>query len=78
VNLGERSDGAISADDQIAGTYLHGLFDESAARDALLKWAGLNDVATFDYNAKREADIDRLADSVANNLDFKVIEKLIF
>lgn len=78
VNLGERSDGAISADNQIAGTYLHGLFDETAARDALLRWAGLNSLTTFDYNARREVDINRLADSVEKNLDFKIIESLIF
>jgi adenosylcobyric acid synthase len=73
VDLGERSDGALSADNQIAGTYLHGIFDETAARDALLRWAGLNITEEFDYHARREADIDRLADSVEKNIDLSAI-----
>jgi len=68
VKLSDRNDGAISIDNQIIGTYLHGIFDESEARDALLQWAGLNQIAAFDYHARREADIERLADCVEQNL----------
>lgn len=77
VHLSGRSDGAVSPDNQILGTYLHGLFDETEARDALLRWAGLNEIAAFDYHAKREADIERLADCVADNLDSRLIEELL-
>ncbi|WP_122875563.1 cobyric acid synthase, partial [Pseudomonas viridiflava] len=35
-----RCDGAQSADGQILGTYLHGLFESPAACSALLRWAG--------------------------------------
>ncbi len=38
-----RPDGAISADNQIAATYLHGIFDTRQACAALLEWAGLRD-----------------------------------
>lgn len=75
--LSGRSDGAINSDNQILGTYLHGIFDETQARDTLLQWSGLNDVATFDYHAKREADIERLADCVVDNLDLRLIEELL-
>jgi adenosylcobyric acid synthase len=75
VRLGDRDDGAISADGQIAGTYLHGLFDEAAACAALLNWAGLQASIDFDYQARREADIDRLADSVAQHLDFALLDR---
>ncbi|MDB6060118.1 MAG: cobyric acid synthase [Verrucomicrobiaceae bacterium] len=78
VNLDGRNDGAISADGNIAGTYLHGIFDETAARDALLRWAGLQVTEEFDYHARREADINRLADSVEENINFALIEQLIF
>ena len=70
-------DGAMSMDNQVIGTYLHGLFDEAAARNALLKWAGLNDIAAFDYHAKREADIERLAHAVTTSLSDKLIETLL-
>ena len=62
-------DGAVSDDRQIFATYLHGLFESPQATDALLHWAGLADASTPDYHARREADIDRLADAVEQHLD---------
>jgi len=59
-----RPDGAISADGQVLGTYCHGLFDHPQALSALLAWAGAGQVEQVDFAARREADIDRLADSV--------------
>ncbi|AJP59499.1 cobyric acid synthase CobQ [Pandoraea vervacti] len=66
---GEIADGARSDDDQVMGTYLHGLFDTPEALHALLTWAGAHDLARQDYNALREASLDRLADSFAAHLD---------
>ena len=64
-----RRDGAMSADGQIIGTYLHGLFDTPAALDALLRWAGLHASDVVDVNALREASLERLADAVDAHLD---------
>lgn len=64
-----RVEGARSEDGQILGTYCHGLFDEPAALAALLFWAGAPDVAPFDLAARREADLERLADAVEGSLD---------
>ena len=64
-----RSDGAISDDGQVMGTYLHGLFESAPACAALLRWAGLEQVAEVDYHALRERDIERLADLVEQHLD---------
>ncbi|MEH6358080.1 MAG: cobyric acid synthase [Pseudomonadales bacterium] len=69
VKLTERNDGAVSEDGQILGTYLHGLFDHSEACEALLKWAGLEQVQRIDYRARQEADIERLADAIEEHLD---------
>ena len=69
VLLEGRTDGAISDDGQILGTYLHGLFDSSFACTALLEWCGLSDIATVDYWQQREEAIERLADSVEKYLD---------
>ncbi|SAM31079.1 MULTISPECIES: cobyric acid synthase [Pseudomonas] len=71
-----RSDGALSADGQILGTYLHGLFETPAACSALLRWAGLEDVQEVDYHALRERDIERLADLVENHLDTDLLRSL--
>ena len=73
VHLAERTDGAISVDGQILGTYLHGLFDHPAACDALLAWAGLAAPLTPDYRALREQHIDRLADAVEQHLNFELL-----
>ncbi|MDP2143726.1 MAG: cobyric acid synthase [Gallionella sp.] len=69
-------DGAISEDGQILATYLHGLFESRQATDALLRWAGLGDASTPDYHARREADIDRLAEAVEQHLDGKRLRAL--
>jgi adenosylcobyric acid synthase len=58
-----RGEGACSADGQIIGTYLHGLFDESGACAALLRWAGLQGEHRVDAAALREASLDRIADA---------------
>lgn len=74
---GDRSDGALSADGQILGTYLHGLFDDPQALRALLQWGGLRDATTLDVHALREASIERLADAVEAHLDTAMLESLL-
>ncbi|MBJ2219576.1 cobyric acid synthase [Pseudomonas sp. MF7453] len=71
-----RSDGALSADGQILGTYLHGLFETPAACSALLRWAGLQEVQEVDYHGLRERDIERLADLVEHHLDTDLLRNL--
>ena len=77
VELGKRRDGAISKDGQVAGTYLHGLFESTAACDALLRWAGLERHDSPDYAALREAGINRLADAVETHLDMASVFRLV-
>ncbi|MEB2326998.1 MAG: cobyric acid synthase [Pseudomonas sp.] len=71
-----RRDGALSADGQVLGTYLHGLFEGPAACAALLRWAGLGTVDTVDYHALREREIERLADLVEAHLDTARLREL--
>ncbi len=74
--LGGKDDGAISDDGNILATYLHGLFESSAATAEILRWAGLAEVQDFDYAARREADLERLADAVEQHLDTKKLAGL--
>jgi adenosylcobyric acid synthase len=75
-----RSDGAISKDGQILATYCHGLFDHPDALGALLRWAGRAEggAAPFflevDPLARREADLDRLADAVESAIDWSRLD----
>jgi adenosylcobyric acid synthase len=72
-----RADGAISDDNQILGTYCHGLFDHPEALTALLAWAGAQDIAPVDLAARREADLDRLADATEAALDGNLLKRWI-
>lgn len=74
---GGRSDGALSEDGRILGTYLHGVFESPAACVALLHWAGLREPQKIDYHEVREREIERLADSVETHLDLSAILRLL-
>lgn len=67
--IDNRPEGALSVDDQILGTYLHGLFDTPDACRALLRWAGLDSDASIDTARLREESLDRLADAARPLLD---------
>jgi adenosylcobyric acid synthase len=71
-----RVDGAISEDDRILGTYCHGLFDRPAALQALLAWAGADATTSVDLAARRETDLDRLADAAQAALDWTLLNPL--
>lgn len=73
----ERPEGALSPDGQVAGTYLHGLFEQPEACAALLAWAGLRTPGQHDYRALREREIDRLADLAEEHLDMDKILSLL-
>ena len=72
-----RSDGALSADGQVLGSYLHGLFDGPPALAALLRWAGVHDAAPLDMQGLRETAIERLADAVEAHLDTAALSRLL-
>lgn len=66
-------DGAISSDGQVAGCYLHGLFDEAEACQALLRWAGLETQSSVSLNTRREQSLERLADAIDKHLDMRML-----
>ncbi len=67
----EFAEGAISADRQILGSYLHGIFEEPEACRALLAWAGLANAEVIDYHNLRERELERLADSLEAHLNLE-------
>ena len=72
-----RFDGAVSGDGQIAGTYVHGVLDTPEALQAVLGWAGAEDAVRVDPAARRQADLDRLADAIERHLDWSRITAIM-
>jgi len=70
-------DGCVSADNQVLGTYLHGVFDEPEACHALLQWAGLETTETPNMQQLREDGINRLADCLSNHLNQEKLFQLL-
>ena len=73
IDLGVKNDGAVSPDGQIIGTYLHGLFNEGTACQALLAWAGLEAPRNENFYTKQEAGIDLIADTLEKSLDLQAL-----
>jgi adenosylcobyric acid synthase len=77
IDLGDRSDGVISEDNQIICSYLHGLFDHPEACNALLQWAGLNAAMTINYQQYRQDEINRVADMLSEEIDLEQLYRII-
>ncbi len=69
IIINNRDDGAMSNDNLIFATYLHGLFDSSESCNALLDWTGLKKAQKVDYKVIRESNIDKLADMIEQHMD---------
>ncbi len=72
-----KAEGAISNDERVLGTYIHGLFDLPSAAHALLEWAGGNTQQSINLTEKREAGINLITDALEQNFDFDRLNKLI-
>jgi adenosylcobyric acid synthase len=71
-----RTDGVLNSDNNVLGTYLHGLFDLPEACNSILKWAGLREARAIDLDQIREQQLDRLADCLAQCLDKDFVKRL--
>ncbi|HHS94093.1 MAG TPA: cobyric acid synthase [Rhodobacterales bacterium] len=68
LDIGNRTEGATSADGRVAGSYLHGLFASDAFRPAYLARLGLP-ASDLGYDDGVEATLDALADHMQTHLD---------
>lgn len=73
LSKNKRPEGALSIDQQIAGSYVHGIFTNTKACQHLLQWAGLNNAEAYDYEAFHLQQIDRLADAIEQHLDINAL-----
>jgi len=75
------SDGVISLDGRVWGTYLHGCLDAAPVRDCLLSWLqklslAPPDASPADYRTLREAAYDSLAGALRGSLNVSAIRAL--
>lgn len=61
-------EGVLSDDEQVIGTYWHGLFDRAPVAERLLQWAGAKVVDSIDIEQHRERQINRFADCLEETL----------
>ncbi|MBL4631549.1 MAG: cobyric acid synthase [Paraglaciecola sp.] len=70
-------EGCVSADNQVAGSYLHGMFDSPQALQHIIAWAGADTDEIEPYTIQQERELDRLADVLMAHLDWQKIQKFI-
>ncbi len=66
------TDGAVSADDRVAGCYVHGLFGVTAARAALVSAIGATP-SHDDHAARVDAALDEIASVLESCLDISAL-----
>ena len=74
IQLEDHEDGLMNKDNNVFGSYIHGIFDEPAMLEYLLHWAGLSTVEHFDYQQHQSDELDRLANIVEQAI---AVDKLI-
>lgn len=67
------AEGARSTDGQVAGSYIHGLFDHPQACAAWLQWAGVSEQVAYEYTQLREQSLEKLADSVQQHFNWRTL-----
>ena len=74
-------DGCVAAGGALMGSYFHGLFENSCLRRALVDWLverrGLPPFQWQETALRREADYDRLADTLRKQLDLPAIYSIV-
>ncbi len=69
LRLGNRLDGAVSADGRVMGCHVHGIFASDGFRHAFLERLGAKTDAALAYEARIESALEALADHCEAHLD---------
>jgi adenosylcobyric acid synthase len=69
LDLGDRADGAVSADGRVMGSYVHGIFASDAFRNAFLNSLRARSDSGVAYEQLVDQVLDQLADHLARHLD---------
>lgn len=74
MTINGKPEGAYSDDQLIMGTYLHGIFDQPQACQAILNWAGHVTEQAINLDDQREAGINLITNALEDNFDFAVLK----
>lgn len=77
LQLNNEQAGLVSPDNHIAGSYLHGIFDEPEALQLIVEWCDVSIEQPISYEEQQNNAIDKLADSCEKNLDLNQINNLL-
>lgn len=72
--LAGKPEGALSTDNLVMGSYLHGLFDLPEVCETILNWAGNKSKKAVNLAEMREQGIEQITDSLENNFDFEKLQ----
>ena len=79
----DMQDGCVSADGNVMGTYIHGIFDNDGFRSKLMNYLRLKkglkttDGYRADFKTIKERRYNELADTVRRNLDMKIVYDML-
>ena len=73
ASVGGVSEGAVSPDGLVSGTYLHGLFAADDFRRGFLKELGANSAGTLNYEAQIEQVLDQLGEHLEQYLNLDAL-----
>lgn len=71
-------EGSLSQDQQVLGTYMHGLFDNPDACATLLSWAGAESIQPIDFETLSEQGIELMASTVRQYINMPLLEETCF
>ncbi|GAA6171162.1 cobyric acid synthase [Colwellia sp. KU-HH00111] len=72
-----KSQGLITADEQIAGCYLHGIFDTPQALTLIMAWSGSEITENVSIDQLEDIAINRISDACYKYLDIDKLDKLL-
>jgi len=64
-------EGVVSDDNQVMGTYLHGLFEQAEVLQQIMAWAGAELQPVMGYQQQQQQELERLADACEQHLDIQ-------
>jgi len=76
-NMQSYKEGVVSDDEQIIGTYLHGLFESKSMLESVLEWVTGKQHEVSSWQKTREKELERLADAFEEHLDMDKVLGLI-